>query len=60
MLYLSSYSDDELDKWANRIFLLSKDLNAMHIYFNNDAEGFAVRNAQTLSRKLRENSFMSN
>jgi uncharacterized protein YecE (DUF72 family) len=51
-LYSSSYSDDELDKWVKRIVLLSEDLNAMYIYFNNDAEGFAVRNAQTLSRKL--------
>jgi uncharacterized protein YecE (DUF72 family) len=60
MPYLSSYSNDELDEWAKRILLLSKDLNAIYIYFNNDAEGFSVRNAQTLSRKLRENSFMSN
>lgn len=60
MLYLSSYTDDELDKWAKRILLLAENLNAIYIYFNNDAEGFAVRNAQTLSRKLRENSFMSN
>jgi uncharacterized protein YecE (DUF72 family) len=50
--YLSSYSDDELDKWAKRILLLSEDLNTIYIYFNNDAEGSAVRNAQTLSSKL--------
>lgn len=52
MLYLSSYSDDELDKWVKRIILLAEDLNAIYIYFNNDAGGFAVSNAQTLYSKL--------
>jgi len=52
MLYLSSYSEDELNEWAKRISLLAEDLNAIYIYFNNDADGFAVRNAQTLSIKL--------
>lgn len=52
MLYLSSYSDDELDKCAKRIVSLAEHLNATYVYFNNDAGGFAVRNAQTLYRKL--------
>lgn len=52
MLYLSRYSDDELDKWAKRIILLGEDLNTIYIYFNNDAEGFAIKNAQTLSHRL--------
>ena len=51
-LYFSCYSDEELEDWARRISALAKDLEAVYIYFNNDAEGFAVKNAQTLSKKL--------
>lgn len=36
------------EKLAN----LSKNLKAIYIYFNNDAEGFAVRNAVTLRTYL--------
>jgi uncharacterized protein YecE (DUF72 family) len=51
-LYFSCYSDEELEDWARRISGLAKDLEAVYIYFNNDAEGFAIKNAQTLVRKL--------
>lgn len=51
-LYYSCYSDGELDDWARRISGLAKDLDAVYIYFNNDAEGFATKNAQTLREKL--------
>ena len=51
-LYFSCYSDEELEDWARRISALAKDLDAVYIYFNNDAEGFAVKNAQTLAEKL--------
>ena len=51
-LYFSCYSDDELDDWAGRIKGLAQDLKAVYIYFNNDADGFALKNAQTLGEKL--------
>ncbi|TET14647.1 MAG: DUF72 domain-containing protein [Dehalococcoidia bacterium] len=51
-LYWSCYSDDELEDWARRISGLARDLDTVYIYFNNDAEGFAVQNARTLSQRL--------
>ena len=47
-LYWSCYSDDELAGWAQRLADLAANLKATYIYFNNDAEAFAVRNAITL------------
>ena len=51
-LYSSCYSDEELKDWADKISTLSQGLKAVYIYFNNDAEGFAVRNAMTLTSYL--------
>ncbi|MFC2022145.1 DUF72 domain-containing protein [Chloroflexota bacterium] len=51
-LYWSCYSDEELASWAKRLVNLAKDLRAIYIYFNNDAEAFAVRNAMTLRTYL--------
>jgi len=51
-LYSGCYSDDELYGWAERLTGLSAGLEAVYIYFNNDAEAFAVRNATTLRRLL--------
>jgi len=47
-LYWSCYSDEELADWAKRLADLAVNLKAVYIYFNNDAEAFAVRNAMTL------------
>ena len=47
-LYWSCYSDEELASWAKRLATLGANLEAIYIYFNNDAEAFAVRNAITL------------
>ncbi len=47
-LYSSCYSDEELACWARRLAGLAPHLRAVYVYFNNDAEGFAVRNALTL------------
>jgi len=52
-LYSSCYSDAELSRWAERIARLSENVKASYIYFNNDAEAFAVRNAMTLRSLLR-------
>jgi uncharacterized protein YecE (DUF72 family) len=51
-LYSSCYSDDELAGWAKRIAGLAPEVKAVYIYFNNDAEAFAVRNAITLYKYL--------
>lgn len=51
-LYSSCYSDVELDEWARTISSLAKDSDTVYIYFNNDAEGYAINNAQTLTAKL--------
>jgi uncharacterized protein YecE (DUF72 family) len=51
-LYSSCYSDGELDEWASEISRLANDIDTVYIYFNNDAEGYAVSNAQTLAAKL--------
>ena len=51
-LYSSCYSDKELADWAKRLTNLDINLKAVYIYFNNDAEAFAVRNAMTLRGNL--------
>jgi len=55
-LYSSCYSDEELAGWAKRLANLATNLEAMYIYFNNDAEAFAVRNAITLRGYLQNAS----
>ena len=51
-LYSSCYSDKELADWAQRLADLATELKEVYIYFNNDAEAFAVRNAMTLRSYL--------
>jgi uncharacterized protein YecE (DUF72 family) len=47
-LYSSRYSGDELAHWARRIARLGGNLRITYVYFNNDAEAFAIENARTL------------
>jgi len=51
-LYWSCYSDEELASWSKKLANLAENLEAIYIYFNNDAEAFAVRNAMTLRTYL--------
>jgi uncharacterized protein YecE (DUF72 family) len=51
-LYAGSYSDDELRWWADRIAGWDADGRDVLVYFNNDAHGYAVRNALTLGAML--------
>jgi uncharacterized protein YecE (DUF72 family) len=51
-LYSSCYSDEEIDDWARKITRLAKDMKAFYIYFNNDVQGFALKNAATLTDYL--------
>jgi uncharacterized protein YecE (DUF72 family) len=46
-----NYSETELDEWARRLSRWRRRADAF-VYFNNDWEGFAVRNALSLSRRL--------
>ncbi len=47
-LYTGSYSDDDLRWWADRIREWQGAGKDVFAYFNNDGEGNAVRNAETL------------
>jgi len=47
-LYRGSYSDHDLAWWAERILEWSGQRRDVFVYFNNDGEGHAVRNADTL------------
>ena len=48
VLYGGSYSQEELTSWASLIKRLLSQGHQVHAYFNNDAFGNAVRNAQEL------------
>jgi uncharacterized protein YecE (DUF72 family) len=50
--YRHDYSTDELTTWARRV-VLSK-AREVWIYFNNDREGFAIKNALELRHLLRD------
>ena len=47
-----NYSETELDEWARRIAQWRRRAEVF-VYFNNDWEGFAVKNALSLKRRLR-------
>ena len=47
-LYGGSYSDNDLGWWAERIDEWNGQGRDVFVYFNNDGEGNAVRNAETL------------
>jgi uncharacterized protein YecE (DUF72 family) len=49
-LYGGSYSDDDLRWWADRIHEWQGTDHEVFVYFNNDGDGNAVRNAITLKR----------
>lgn len=51
-LYAGSYSDDDLRWWADRIGEWRVAGRDVYVYFNNDGDGHAVRNAATLRRFL--------
>ena len=49
-LYAGSYSDDDLRWWADRIREWQAMQRDVYVYFNNDGDGNAVRNALTLKQ----------
>jgi uncharacterized protein YecE (DUF72 family) len=48
-LYASNYTDEMLEGWAARLRDLGREVDELYIYFNNDALGYAIANACTLS-----------
>jgi uncharacterized protein YecE (DUF72 family) len=55
--YRHDYSDDELEVWAKRI--RQRKIRYIWAYFNNDRDGFAIKNAQTFLHKLKKESAMA-
>lgn len=51
-LYAGSYSDDDMGWWAARVREWAAQGRDVFAYFNNDAYGHALRNADTLKRLL--------
>ncbi|GAA1833131.1 DUF72 domain-containing protein [Agromyces salentinus] len=49
-LYVGSYSDDALERWAGQLREWEAEGRRVYAYFNNDEHGYAVLNA----RRLRE------
>ena len=49
-LYGSNYSDQELKQWADKIQGWEKTGKTVFVYFNNDAYGFAIKNALMLKK----------
>ena len=54
ILYGSEYSLKELKAWARKIKKWLKQKLDVYVYFNNDAQGFAVKNARQLVRLLKK------
>jgi len=52
VLYGSNYSDQELEEWAQKIRGWRDKGKSVFVYLNNDAYGFAVKNALALKRLL--------
>jgi uncharacterized protein YecE (DUF72 family) len=52
VLYGSNYSDKELNQWSDKIQNWENKGKTVFIYFNNDAYGFAIKNALTLKKMV--------
>ncbi len=52
VLYGSNYSDKELKAWSEKIRDWERKGRNLFVYFNNDAFGFAIKNALTLKKMV--------
>ena len=52
LLYAGSYPDADLRWWADRIGEWNEAGQDVYVYFNNDGDANAVRNARTLRALL--------
>jgi uncharacterized protein YecE (DUF72 family) len=50
--YQGSYSDRQMEQWAERIRGWSRKMKAIYVYFDNDDSAYAVDNALTLKKML--------
>jgi uncharacterized protein YecE (DUF72 family) len=50
--YASNYEHDELEQWAKRVRNWLNEGRDVHVYFDNDAKGYAPWNALTLMELL--------
>jgi uncharacterized protein YecE (DUF72 family) len=50
--YQGSYSDEQMEEWAERIKGWKRKLKSVYVYFDNDDSAYAVDNAMTLKRLL--------
>jgi uncharacterized protein YecE (DUF72 family) len=57
--YQGSYRDSALCAWARRISDWKRTLSAIYVYFDNDSEGFAARNALELRKLLKHGVVMA-
>lgn len=53
-LYVSGYSDDALDAWADRCAAWSEAGQDVFVYFDNDVKGFAPHDAEGLLARVRD------
>jgi uncharacterized protein YecE (DUF72 family) len=53
-LYVSGYTDEELDTWADRIRDWTAAGHDVHVYFDNDARGHAPHDAVALAERVRD------
>jgi uncharacterized protein YecE (DUF72 family) len=51
--YWGSYPDHELRAWADQIKNWRRKLSSIYVYFNNDPEGAAIKNALTLKQLIK-------
>lgn len=53
-LYSSNYTDSELKNWAQKAKKSSRGKSIIFAFFNNDAQGFAIKNALRFKELLNE------
>jgi uncharacterized protein YecE (DUF72 family) len=51
-LFASSYSPGQLEEWVSYINGLPKKVKRVYVYFNNDFNGYALDNGQSLKKML--------
>jgi uncharacterized protein YecE (DUF72 family) len=49
-LFASRYSKKELDDWVKKINEFPKNIKKVYMYFNNDFNGYAIKNARYLKK----------
>jgi uncharacterized protein YecE (DUF72 family) len=52
--YQGSYTERQMEEWAGRIRAWSRKMKAIYVYFDNDDSAYAVDNALTLKRLLKQ------